>query len=250
MKIDELKDYVKKLPQESRLKAMKYVEALQSAWFDDREKTQVILDFEKYIDWLSFADKDSVINLLESFIVENDSDKSTRNMAMKVITSLIPKDNSNYKAIVDKLEQLKTWTLSLEEAKKIGTEILELVKNISSISNEDKVTIKSQLQYLIYWKNIPAELLNEVATDDWIWTTLTNILKNIVIWFFGFVLLFVLIILWFFIYYKMTNKDENLGFQDFIIEKTSGWRSRENKVMYYHQLMKVFFLQIKKKKQK
>jgi hypothetical protein len=28
---------------------MKYVEALQSAWFDDREKTQVILDFERYI---------------------------------------------------------------------------------------------------------------------------------------------------------------------------------------------------------
>ncbi|MDD4151215.1 MAG: PKD domain-containing protein, partial [Candidatus Gracilibacteria bacterium] len=227
MQIDELKDYVKKLPQESRLKAMKYVEALQSAWFDDREKTQVILDFEKYIDGLSFADKDNVINLLESFIVENDSDKSTRNMAMKVITGLIPKDDPNYKTIEDKLEQLKSGSLDQATAKKIGTEILELVKNISSISNEDKVTIKSQLQYLIYGKNIPTEVLNEVAKDDGIGTTLTNILKDIVIWFFGFVLLFVLIILGFFIYYKMTNKDENLGFQDFIIEKTSGGRSRE-----------------------
>lgn len=227
LKIDELKDYVKWLPQESRLKAMKYVEALQWAWFDDREKTQVILDFEKYIDSLSFADKDNVINLLESFIVENDNDKSTRWMAFKVIKDLIPKDDPNYKTIESKLEELKTWNLSVDQAKKIWTEILDIVKNISSISNEDKVTIKAQLQYLIYGDNIPKEVVKEVTNDNtWFIPTLTAILKNIVIWFFVFVWLFILIIIWFFIYYKLTNKDENLWFQDFIIEKTSWWRSR------------------------
>ncbi|MDD5213581.1 MAG: PKD domain-containing protein [Candidatus Gracilibacteria bacterium] len=224
--IETLKDYVKKLPQESRLKAMKYVEALQSAWFDDREKTQVILDFERYINGITFTDKDNVINLLESFIVENDTDKSTRNMALKVIQGLIPKDDPNYKTIMDKLDLLKTGTADQETAKKIGSEILDIVKNISAISNEDKVTIKAQLQYLIYGNNIPKAVVTEVSNESNTGSTIANIFKNIVYIFLAFIGLLLLVILAFFIYYKIVNKDPNTAFQDFIIEKTSGSKAK------------------------
>ncbi|MDP2395457.1 MAG: hypothetical protein Q8S84_08905 [bacterium] len=46
MKIEKLKEHVNKLPKEHKLKAMMYVQKLQEDWFDNREKTNVILEFE------------------------------------------------------------------------------------------------------------------------------------------------------------------------------------------------------------
>jgi hypothetical protein len=49
VKIEKLKDYVNSLPKENKLKALMYIQKLQEEWFDNREKTNVILEFENYI---------------------------------------------------------------------------------------------------------------------------------------------------------------------------------------------------------
>jgi Na+/phosphate symporter len=46
IKIEKLKDYVNALPKQYKLKALMYVQKLQEEWFDEREKTNVILEFE------------------------------------------------------------------------------------------------------------------------------------------------------------------------------------------------------------
>ena len=52
-KIEKLKTFVEKLPQQNRLKAMKYIQTLQEEWFYASEKTKIILEFEWFIDTLS-----------------------------------------------------------------------------------------------------------------------------------------------------------------------------------------------------
>jgi hypothetical protein len=47
-----------------------YVQKLQEEWFDDREKTNVILEFENYITEIEISDSDEIINILESLLVE------------------------------------------------------------------------------------------------------------------------------------------------------------------------------------
>jgi len=49
-KIEELKSLVVWLDQVQRVEAMNYIQKLQEEWFDDTEKTRVIIDFEAYLD--------------------------------------------------------------------------------------------------------------------------------------------------------------------------------------------------------
>lgn len=70
IKIEKIKAHLIKLPQEQRLKAMKYLEKLQEEWFDNTEKTRVIVEFEQYMDSTGYAGTTEVYDLLESLLVE------------------------------------------------------------------------------------------------------------------------------------------------------------------------------------
>jgi len=222
-KIEKLKAYIKELPQEHRLKAMKYVQKLQEEWFYVNEKTKVILEFESYIDSLWISNATDIINLLESFLIEGQEDQSLRNMAYNVVKNLIPKELVEYDEIIANLDQIKENPDKLEENKVLWKEILSMIKDTSLIKNDDKVTIKTQLQVFIYGsvENIPKEIVKEVEKEDNGGNKVINLLSGITK-FIGLIFWIIVAgILWFFVWYKMTNKNKNLGLQDFIIEKTS-----------------------------
>jgi hypothetical protein len=58
---------IKKSPERERLQMMQYLSTLQENWFDEREKTKTIIDFESFISSCSLDDKskDEFYNLLE-----------------------------------------------------------------------------------------------------------------------------------------------------------------------------------------
>jgi len=56
LKIEKLKNYVKNLWKQHKLKALMYIQKLQEEWFDNREKTNVILEFESFIDEIKTKD--------------------------------------------------------------------------------------------------------------------------------------------------------------------------------------------------
>jgi len=167
VKIEKLKVYLKELPQEHRLKAMKYLQRLQEEWFYVNEKTKVILEFESFIDSLWVPNSTDIINLLESFLIQWQEDQSVRNMAYNVIKNLIPKELVEYKEIIANLDQIKSNPDKIEENKVLWREILEMIKDTSLIKNEDKLTIKSQLQVFIYGSvdKIPQEVVKEVKQE-------------------------------------------------------------------------------------
>ncbi len=226
-KIEKLKSYVQSLPQEHRLKATQYVQKLQEEWFYINEKTKIILEFEAFIDSLWVSNWTDIVNLLESFLIEWQEDQSVRNMAYNVVKNLIPKELVEYDNIIKNLDQIKANPSKLEENKVLGKEILEAIKDTSLIENDDKVTIKTQLQVFIYGSvdNIPEEIVKEVKQEDsssgkiiWLFSWVVNF-----IWILFAVIIF--IILWFYIWFKVSNKNKNQWLHDFIIEKTSNKQS-------------------------
>lgn len=250
VKIEKIKDYVKTFEPKYRLEASKFVEKLQASWLDDREKTETILAFEQYVDnitGLDITEKDDIINMLESFLVNDAEDNTVKNLAFNVVKNLIPSDIDGYSNIVDKLETIKNQK-DVEKNRAIWSEILASIKDNEDLTDEDKLTIKSQLKVLIYNNDIPeSEKPKEEDTvkpedtttsgDKWgfIWIIISAF-KWIVIIVWIFVWIFLVWIIAFWIWYKVGNKDKNVKFADFIIEKTGSKRNKNNQTDVFDDL--------------
>jgi len=236
LKIEKLKDYVNALPKEHKLKALMYVQKLQEEWSDNREKTNIILEFEGYIYDIAVANGDEIVDLLESLLVENQEDKSEKAITFNALKNLIPEtvvctdsvtsEVSNcYTDLVAKLEAIRdNW--NVEENKLLWTEILDVIAVDKIMTNKQKTDFKAILVTLIYgWvANIPEEEIENVVNEENEWgsSSFLWLLMSVIKWLFIIIWWFGLIILLYYIYYLLVNKDKNIWFQDFIIEKTSG----------------------------
>lgn len=200
---------------------MQYLALLQENWFDTREKTKIIIDFEAYIDSSSPIDaktKEEFYSILEGFLMTDNQVKDDITLATKVLKSLIPKTNPSYTQIMKNIDEILSHPTNITLNKELGTFILEAVKNDSTINNQDKLTIKSQLEVIINGgqNNVPDPTkTEEESSSSPILGFIIGFLKL-----FGYLLLLILLgFLGGFIYFKVFNKDENIGFQDFLIEK-------------------------------
>jgi len=243
LKIEKLKNYVDLLPKEHKLKASMYIQKLQEEWSDDREKTNVILEFEWFISDIKVDNQDAIINTLEWLLVENQNDKSDKAITYTALKNLIPttitckdpetlEDYLCYDKMVWKLDAIKNND-NIDENKVLWTEILKVIATDKVMTNKEKIDFKAILKTFIYgWvANIPTEEKqvveqNDNSNDWWLVSLIFTVFKWILI------IIFVLIwfIVLFYIYFKLTNKDNNLWFQDFIIEKTS-WEKRVKKLV-------------------
>ena len=260
-KIDALKTIISGLEQNNRIVAMSYVQKLQEEWFDDTEKTRIIIDFEIYLDENTPEIADEAIELLGSLLVEGQEDKSARNISFNALKNLIPETVtceqpegytgcSEY--LISTLESIKnSW--DIEDNKILGSEILSVVATSETMSTSQKLDFKAILKNLVYGSvdNIPEEERLEIENDtsgqeeiDTEPSKVIDILTTIVKWLGIFIGVFLLVALAYFIYYKISNKDSGVGFTDFIKKKTSaddvateeddilselGWVIEENK---------------------
>ncbi|MDD2565313.1 MAG: PKD domain-containing protein [Candidatus Gracilibacteria bacterium] len=221
--IEELKDLIKKSPEKDRLKMSQFLSSLQENWFDDREKTKTVIDFESYVN-TSLADqklKDQFFNVLEGLLIEQSQVKDEVALAAKVLRALIPKSNPNYAQIQKNIDDILSHPTNSKLNKDLGTFILDSIKNDSNITNKDKVIIKSQLQVIIYGsqKNIPEDVaaasVSEATGQS---SGIIGFVIGVAKWFFYIILLFIALLLGLFTFFKVTNKNDNLSFQDFLIE--------------------------------
>lgn len=148
--------------------------------------------------------------------------KDDISLAVKVLKSLIPKSNPSYAQIMKNIDEILSHPTNTTLNKELGTFILNAIKDDNSIENKDKNIIKSQLQVIIYGgqNNIPktTPAPEETGGSGGILGFLAGFGKVL-----GFILLIIIgLVLALFVYFKASNKDDNLGFQDFIIDKFSG----------------------------
>ena len=228
--LEKLKDLIRNSKEQDRLKMMQYFSLLQENWFDTREKTKTIIDFETYIDYNSALDtkaKEEFYSLLEGFLLTDTQVKDDIALATKVLKSLIPKTNPSYTQIIQNIDDILSHPTNTTLNKELGTFILGAIKDDTTIEVKDKNIIKSQLQTIIYGgqDNIPdtAPVIQDDGNSGGILGFLLGFGKIL-----GFILLGLLgIALAGFVYFKVFNRDENIGFQDFIIDKISGKRPTE-----------------------
>jgi len=234
LKIEKLKDYVNTLPKQHKLKALMYVQKLQEEWSDNREKTNIILEFEWFIYDMQLENSNDIIDLLESLLVENQKDKSEKAITYNALKNLLPTsiictDNTTwaqtqcYDELVWKLEAIRD-NENIEENKILWSEILKVVAVNELMTNKQKTDFKAILKTFVYgWvNNIPDDEKQQIIEEEE--TSQSNFLGlffSIIKWILYIILWFTWIVALYYIYYLLVNKDKNIWFQDFIIEKTS-----------------------------
>lgn len=244
LKLEKLKLAVSNFPKEYKLKWLMYVQKLKDEWNDNREKTNIIIEFEWFIEESNIANWKELIDLLESLLIEWETDKSEKSIAFNALKNLIPlgiKCNEKtqaeitgekltcYDILIAKLEVI--WENSnIDENKELWKIILENIATDEIMTVKEKNDFKAILNTFVYWwvSKIP-DIVKEPFVDNntssssgWILDILLGILKIIF-----------LIILWvswiiglFFIYYKLVNEDKSISFVQFIWDKTSGKKSK------------------------
>ncbi len=222
VKIEQLKNYIQGFPEQYKLQWLKYLNQLKEEWASPSERTKVIIAFWGYIteNKAEITNASEIQKLLESLILGWEAG-NIKEMAYNVISNLIPKElKEKNPTIQQNLDLIKANPSDVEWNKILAKEILEAIKDTDLISTQDKLTIRAQIQVLIYWdvSNIPQEVKEEVQKDSGIWMNFSKILKNTFIFLFVIVWLISGILLLLFIYFKSTNTNFNQWFQDFLIE--------------------------------
>ena len=244
--IEELKTEIKSLPKEYRLKSLMYVQKLQEEWFDVSEKTKIIVEFEWYISWIDSPNATTIYSLLEALLLEWEDDKSEKNLMFVALKNLTPTNivcelssdtqgGKCYNAIIERLELIKVNN-DIDENKALAKEILEAIAIYPDMTNADKNNFKAILSSFIYgWvDNMPEQEKNDEIKKPNVDGPNDSGEENAIIWvlktilyIFGIIIgLFALVFIIFFIIYKISNKNDHVGFQDFIIEKTSGHKKK------------------------
>lgn len=240
LKIEQLKELVNDLEKRDRLKALMYVQKLQEEWFDKTEKTRVILEFEAYIYEVAPDNSTELINTLESLLVEWQEDQSEKNITFNALKNLIPatiscdiegltqsgaSQSECYNFMIENLEIIRDSN-NVEENKKLGSQMLEVIAQDPTMTNKQKTDFKAILKTFVYGglENVPEdEITNEDTPqedDSNISWGLGGVVKWIMMIVWGLIWLFILAMGAFFVLFKLKNKDPNIWFQDFIIDRT------------------------------
>ncbi|MCP4523723.1 MAG: PKD domain-containing protein, partial [Candidatus Gracilibacteria bacterium] len=238
--IERLKSEIDKLPKEHRLKSLMYVQKLQEEWYDVGEKTKVIVEFEGYLAQYSDVDSDEIYSSLESLILIEEEDKSDKNMSFVALKNLVPKEitcdlktdvenGTCYDAIIERLEIINV-NPDIDENRAMGNEILDVIK-VYEPMRQDIGNFKAILKPFVYGglDNVPEvdkkeerEKPQDPNERDVVDSGIIGVLKGIAMVLAVIVGIFLGIFLLFFLLFKIKNKDEHIGFQDYIIELTYG----------------------------
>jgi PKD repeat protein len=220
--LEKIKDLIRSAPEANRLYMMEHLAQLQESWFDPREKTRSIISFEEYIGNITEiedAKKQEYYDLLDGFLFADDKAVSDVNLAASVVRNLVPKENPDYAKVEANLSEILSHPTNTELNKKLGSEILDIVKNDSAISNDDKLLIRAQIETIVYGgaQNVPASETPAQENSStlgsfysFLWYVLYAFLAIIGLFFLAFIV--------FFIKFKLSNAKKGLGFQDYVIE--------------------------------
>lgn len=238
--LEKLKSLIStKAAEQDRVKMMQYLSTLQDSWFDQREKTQTIIDFESYISGLALDDatKTEFLSLLDGFLISDSQTSSDVALAVSVLRSLIPESSSYYKEVAGEngkgglIDEILSHPTNVTLNKEIGQKILAYIKDDQGIEVKDKIIIKSQLETIIYGgqANVPVNQEAAASANDEDGGILSIIFLVIKIAF-GTLAIFIVAIVGLFVFFRISNKNESLNFSDFLIERFSGKKPVEGNI--------------------
>lgn len=222
--LDVFQTKIRSLQSDDRIIFTQAYNKLIENWDDGHDRTQNLLDIQGLVDdskSLSADDKKSLSDMINTILVWNAQAANEVNVASQVISGIIPVKDENRESILSKLEEIKGHPNDLANNKIIGKSILDIVKTDSNIPDGDKILIKSQLSIIINGGQASVPVSETIATSQSWGGIFSNILWFIawvvkVFWVILWILLFVLLIGY--IAYRVARKNNDMGFQDFLID--------------------------------
>ncbi|MDD2907989.1 MAG: PKD domain-containing protein [Candidatus Gracilibacteria bacterium] len=246
LKLEKIKLGVSNFPKEYKLKGLMYVQKLKDEWNDNREKTNVIIEFEGFIEESNITNGKDIIDLLESLLIEGQTDTSEKAISLNALKNLIPKDikcNDQtaleitdekltcYDVLIAKLEVIGENS-NIDENKELGKVILENIASDEIMTVKEKTDFKAILNTFIYGSvgNIPEEVKDPIIDNP---NNDSGGIIDILLGVFKIIFYIILgvsgIIGLFYIYYKIVNEDKDISFIQFVGDKTSGKKEKNKK---------------------
>ena len=208
--------------------------SLIESWDDTLERTKKLIDIQEEINgsaWVTDTDKKELSGIIDSILVGDANATDEVTVATRVIESLVSSTNPNHNTIIEKLESIKSHPNNLKENKTLASEILALIKDDTSLEDKYKLLIRSQLQIILngWQESISSSLVvsgEQPRGTSWFWWFITGTVKV-----FGIIIIVIIIIILIgFILYRFSRKNNDIGFQDFLIDsifhtRNSKWPS-------------------------
>jgi PKD repeat protein len=219
-KLDELSEAIRWLSQDNRVILMKQYNILVENWSDTFSKSKSLLDIQESINQTSETDqiKENIGTIIDALLIGDARAIDEVTIAARLIQWLIPDASPNKTNIKEKLDMILAHPGLLDQNKILGQDILKMVEWDMNIDTKYKLHIKNQLQIIIYgWQqSIPEWAISwEAQTGS---SGILGFIGGIVKIFFIILGVIIFVILWGYIFYRISRKNEDTGFQDFLID--------------------------------
>lgn len=225
-KLESLAAAIRKLDDADRIIIMQQYNTLVENWMSTFDKTKNLLDLQLLTEErnIDTSNKEEIIKIIDQLLV-NDSDTTNAvTAAITLIRGLIPESSANRDTMLEKIDAIASHPTDSVANRTLGEELLVLIQQEPSSSLDDKykLIIRDQIR-LILAKGDSSAVTSEPHPGDNVEPKssggIMGILKSvgtIILWILGIITGIILLL---FIWYKLQSKDDNLGFQDFIIDR-------------------------------
>lgn len=218
-KLEELATMIRATDSTDRIILMQEYNTMIENWDDSFSKAKSLVDIQEIINTTSMSEdkKIAMSAIVDNLLIGDAISTDEVTLATKLIEDLIPEASQNRAIILEKLAAISSHPGDIEENKTLGKEILELVKNDTTIEDKYKIHIKNQLLIIINgWQaSVPVEEVEETSSS---WGSIIGFIKGVV-WVFLYIIWGILFVLLLgYIFYLMGRKNDDIWFQDFLID--------------------------------
>ncbi|MBP9779181.1 PKD domain-containing protein [Candidatus Gracilibacteria bacterium] len=218
IELEKLDELIRNTDDSSRIILMQLKNLLIENWDDPFSKAKILIDMQEKVNELPLTSsvQGQFGASIDALLVGDATFTDEITIATKIIEGLIPESSENRSTILEKLSIIKSHPQLLVENKNIALEILKLVEADSSIETKYKLHIKNQLQIIVNGgqQEVPVQEPEQTGGIMGFIIGLLNV-------FFIIMLVIIVVVGIGYIFYRVTRKNTDIGFQDFLIDSIS-----------------------------
>lgn len=217
-RLDQLSSLIRSLDDSNRVILMKEYNTLVENWDDSFSKSKVLIDIQTIVDSSTLPNdkKTSITHIINDLLSGDSRATDDITLAARLIQWLVSK-SPNAGILWEKLSAIESHPQSLETNIILAKEIFDLIQPDESIDDETKKYIYNQLSVIKsgWTQSVPPEEITAETSSG-----------NGVLWFIGGVVkvffliigIVIFVILIGYVFYRVSRKNESIGFQDFLID--------------------------------